>query len=298
MAAVSTPVLAAPPAPPAAPAAPAAKPAAVHDLVAKGQALFEDQRYEESIQTLSAALLASSNSEAQKIEIYRILALDYITLARKDEAESAVRALLVIAPDYALPADESPRFRDFFARARTAWEAEGRPGIVTDKPRPLPVALRHGAPSQVEAGQTVEFRARLDDPGGRTASVRLLYRIGVQGDFAEVTAEIAGESVRAQVLGSAVKPPILDYYFEIIDRDGQLIATRGDPSSPLRLVVPEARSRWVLPVAIGGGVLGAAAILGGLALAGVFKSGGGAGNGATPGRSTVTVNVGESSFGH
>jgi hypothetical protein len=61
----------------------------------------------------------------------------------------------------------------------------------------------------------------------------------------------------------------------------------------LRIVVPEPSKGWVLPVAIGGGVLGAAAIVGILALAGVFKS-----SSSTPpppggGRSTVTIIVGE-----
>src|SRR6478736_5587859 len=71
---------------------------APQDLVARGQQLFEDQQYEESIQTLSAALLRPSNTKAQKIEIYRLLALNYITINRKDEAESAVRGLLAIEP--------------------------------------------------------------------------------------------------------------------------------------------------------------------------------------------------------
>ncbi len=87
------------------------------DLVQRGRSLFDDQQYEESIQTLSAALLRPNNTKQQRVDIYRLLALNYITLNRKDEAESAVRGLLALQPDYALPANESPRFRDF-SRAR------------------------------------------------------------------------------------------------------------------------------------------------------------------------------------
>src|SRR6185503_19592424 len=104
------------------------------DLVARGRSLFDDQQYEESIQTLSAALLRPSNTLAQKVEIYRLLALNYITLGRKDEAENAVRGLLVQQPDYEIPAKESPRFRDFFAHSRAKWEAEGRPGLAKEEP--------------------------------------------------------------------------------------------------------------------------------------------------------------------
>ncbi|MGH7436245.1 MAG: hypothetical protein ACRENE_11275, partial [Polyangiaceae bacterium] len=57
-----------------------------------------------------------------------------------------------------------------------------------------------------------------------------------------------------------------------------------------RIPVPDrASAGWVLPVAIGGGVVGAAGIvLGSLALAGVFKGGGG---GAPKGQSTVSIGV-------
>jgi len=279
-------------------AKPGAKPAASQpqDLVVKGQNQFEEQQYEESIQTLSAALLRPSNTQAQKVEIYRLLALNYITLGRKDEAENAVRGLLVQQPDYEIPAKESPRFRDFFAQARAKWEAEGRPGIVKDEPTLKPVILKHGSPTQVEAGTNVELRGKLEDPDGRIGSVKLFYRSGSKGDFSDTKATIDGSSVRAAIPGSAIKPPVVDYYFEVLDGGGAVIASRGDASSPLRIAVPEVPSKgWVVPVAIGGGLLGAAAIVGALALAGVFKSsssGGGSGAGRT---STVSISIGESS---
>src|SRR6201999_2010089 len=78
-------------------------PAQRQDLITRGRNLFDDQQYEESTQTLSAALLRPNNTKDQKIEIYRLLAYNYITMNRKDEAESAVRGLLAIDPEYALP---------------------------------------------------------------------------------------------------------------------------------------------------------------------------------------------------
>jgi tetratricopeptide (TPR) repeat protein len=280
------------------PSKPGAKPAAQpQDLIQKGQAQFDEQQYEESIQTLSAALLRPSNTPAQKVEIYRLLALNYITLGRKDEAENAVRGLLVQQPDYEIPASQSPRFRDFFAQARAKWEAEGRPGIVTDAPTEKPVLLKHGSPSQVEPGTNVALRATLEDPDGRTGSVKLFYRSGSKGDFTETRAQLVdGDSVRVAIPGAAIKPPVVDYYFEVLDGGGAVIASRGDASSPLRIAVTEPSSKgWVLPVAIGGGVLGAAAIVGVLALAGVFKSSAGGGSTSGPGVSTVSVSVGEAS---
>jgi len=276
-------------------AAPAGKPA---DLIAKGQQLFEDQQYEESIQTLSAALLKPNNTKEQKVEIYRLLALNYITLGRKDEADNAVRGLLVVSPDYQLPPNESPRFRDFFAQARTKWEAEGRPGIVKEQPAQKPIILRHASPSSAEKEKTIELHAKLEDPDGRTGSVKLYYRAGSQGEFADTMAEVDGDSIKANIPGTAVKPPVMDYYFEVLDGGGAVIASRGDAQSPLRIAVPDGGGGWVLPIAIGGGILGAAAIVGVLALAGVFKSSSSNGGGTNTPKNPATVNisVGESGF--
>ncbi len=269
-------------------------PSSENKLLLRGQSLFDDQQYEESIQTLSAALLRPSNTKEQKIAIYRLLALNYITINRKEEAESAVRGLLALEPEYALPAKESPRFRNFFAEVQKKWEAEGRPGLVTvDKAPPPAVVLRHSVPSEAKHDQSIEVRARIEDPGKRVASVKLFVRAGSKGKFEERPMNGTG-LVSATIPGTLVKPPLLEYYLEAFDEGGLPVATRGDAEDPLRIVVPEPSKGWVLPVAIGGGVLGAAAIVGILALAGVFKS-----SSSTPpppgggGRSTVTIIVGE-----
>ncbi len=259
-------------------------------LLSKGQTLFDDQQYEESIQTLSAALLRPNNTKAQRIEIYRLLALNYITLGRKEEADSAIRALLSVEPGYELPANESPRFRDSFAEARAKWEAEGRPGLLTEQGPKRSVVLRDAYPSQADPNEAVELHARLDDPDARVATLRLFYRSGARGDFTEARAARAGASVRATIPASAVKPPLVEYYFIAHDKDGSAIATRGDASTPLRIVVREPKKSWALPVAIGGGILGAAAALGVLALAGVFD-----GTESAPPRGVVLVGVSEAS---
>jgi hypothetical protein len=244
------------------------------------------------VQTLSAALLRPSNTKEQKVEIYRLLALNYITLGRKDEADNAVRGLLVVQPDYQLPANESPRFRDFFKEARAKWEAEGRPGIVKETPAEKPVVLRHGSPSSAEKDKSIELRGKLEDIDGRTGSVKLYYRAGSKGEFADLMADVDGDTVRAQIPASAVKPPVMDYYFEVLDGGGTVIASRGDAQAPLRIAIPDGGgSGWVLPVAIGGSILGAAAIIGVLALAGVFDGAKAPPAGRNP--STVTINVGE-----
>lgn len=240
------------------------------DLLNQAQGLFDDQRYEDSIQTLSAALVRPDKTRDQQLEINRLLAFNYITLGRSDEAESAVRAVFVLAPGYALPAAESPRFRDFFAAVKARWEAEGRPGLPEEPPPP--VTMRHAPPPQAEPGQQIALVARVSDPGHRVQVVRLFYRGGAQKAFETRVARIEGESVRVDIPPHVVKPPLVEYYFLALDAGGHALTSRGEASAPLRIAVPEKSKSWLIPAIAGGTILGAAAIVGGLALFGAFKS--------------------------
>jgi hypothetical protein len=267
---------------------------APQDLVQRGRALFDDQQYEESIQSLSAALVRPNNTKAQKLEIYRLLALNYITLNRKEESEGAVRGLLALQPDYALPASESPRFRDFFAAAKAKWEAEGRPGLVkeTEAP-PAPVSMTHNSPAQAGRRTQLDLTATLVDPQHRVVSVKLFYRHGSNGKFDEADADVDADHVRASIPPEAVVPTLVEYYLQGFDKGGLPIVSRGDAEAPLRVAVPEPAAGWILPVAIGGGVLVAAAgIVGGILLFGKSSSAPPTKSNPGPGSTTVTINIG------
>jgi hypothetical protein len=228
--------------------------------------MFEDQRYDESLQTLTAALLRPGVSKDDRIQIHRYLAYNYIALSRLDEAESAVRGLYALNPSFALQSNESPRFRDFFAAVKKRWDAEGRPGLVSDTsaaPQPKAVVIRHVSPAEREHDQEIILTGQLDDPEHRSASVRVHYRTGTEGKFTEVQASFESVRFRASIPPAAVQPPLLEYYIEIHDSSGLPIATRGDASAPLRIPIPaEDRSLFASPwfwtgttAAIVGGVL-------------------------------------------
>ncbi len=246
------------------------------DLIQRGRDLFEDQRYEESIQTLSGALVRPNMTKEQKIETYRLLALDHITLGDNEEAESFVRALLCLQSAYELPKTESPRFRDFFAAVRSKWEAEGRPGLLTDQTALKAVALRHKSPTEAEANSRLVLGAQVDDPDHRVTSVRLFFRSGTSGKFSEETTqyEPGTGAVRAIFPASAIRPPFVSYYLLAKDKNGVPLASSGDADAPFRIPVPDPESKWVIPVVVGGGVIGIAGIvLGALAAGGAFSKG-------------------------
>src|SRR5579863_4831291 len=68
------------------------------DLLQLGHQQYDDLRYEEALQTLSAALIRRGNTPQREIQIYELLALSYQSLNRNDEAEGAYRSLLARDP--------------------------------------------------------------------------------------------------------------------------------------------------------------------------------------------------------
>ncbi|MBL9023796.1 MAG: hypothetical protein JNL21_16500 [Myxococcales bacterium] len=225
----------------------ASKSTNVQSLVLKAREMFDDQRYEESIQTLSGALVRPGSKPAERIEIYKLLAFNYITLAKSDEADSAARAIFVLDEAFELPKSESPRFREFFEKSKKAWVDEGKPGVeqtggpvaTTDKP----ISIKHAPPAaQVAPGSVVKLEGSIDDPEVRVTKVELYFRSGAKGKFSQKTLAFAMGAFRGEIPAASVVPPLLEYYVQAVDKGGLPVASRGDSEAPLRIAVPEETS--------------------------------------------------------
>lgn len=248
-------------------------------ILDRGIAEYEDLRFQEALQTFSAALVRAGNSQSDLARIYRYLALTYLALDRREESEGAYRSLLGLMPDTMPGSDISPRFREFFTQVRGRWEADGRPGL----PPPAPVTIQHRSPAQAERGTDVELRATLDDQDGRVTTLSLAYRQGTNAVFQRINCarNEEGEFV-ATIPSSAVTPPLVEYYFEATDAGGLPVAGRGDVAAPLRIAVPAPASGditgeplfWV-------GIIGGAAVIAGAIVLGVVLSNPGSPNNGT-----------------
>src|SRR5688500_1163939 len=106
-------------------------------LIQRGQGEYDELRYEEALQTLSAALGRSGISHNARPRISRMRAFTCLALNREEEAAGAYRYMLPLAQDFVPGEDDSPRVREFFERVRTQWESEGRPG--TGPPPPIEI---------------------------------------------------------------------------------------------------------------------------------------------------------------
>lgn len=218
-------------------------------LIAKGQNFFDEQRYDESTQTLSAALLRPDTSTLQKTTIFKLLAFNYILLNKKDEAEGAVRGLLVTDESFVLPTGESPRFREFFEETRTRWSAEGKPGLkdVSTEKQATNIKIRHTSPAQMSSSSAIALSGEVDDPAGAVTQLRLLFRQGSSDKFIATKVKYAMRKFTMEIPAASVRPPLVEYYIEALDENGLPIATRGDAESPLRIAVPASAGVFASP---------------------------------------------------
>ncbi|MCU0673735.1 MAG: hypothetical protein MUE69_13165 [Myxococcota bacterium] len=236
-------------------------------LIRQGQELYDELRYEEALQVLSAALVRAGNTEAERATTYRLLAFTYLALGRQEEADGAYRSLLALQPDYQVPSDLSPRFREFFTEATQRWEADGRPGVSTAPP--APVNIVHTSPAQADPEQSVPLAASLEDPDGRVARLVVAYRQGTSDVFRRLDCEAQPDgSYVATIPGTDVAPPLVEYYFEALDAAGLPIAARGDVAAPLRIAVEgggSVVSKWwfwtIIGVVAAGAVVTTAVVL-------------------------------------
>ena len=203
-------------------------------LIARGPQEYDDLRFEEALQTLSAALVRSGNSQREQALIYRLLAFTYLALGREEEASGAYRSMLPLDPEFVPGQELSPRIREFFGQVHDQWVAEGSPG----QGPPPPVEIGHRSPPRAERGSEVTLSAEVQDPASRVDRLVLAYRQGSEAVFNRLDTRLVDGAYVATIPGEHVAPPLVEYYFEALDAQGLPIAARGDVAAPLRIAVP------------------------------------------------------------
>ena len=253
-------------------------------LVARGVGEYDELRFEEALQTFSAALVRSGNTDAELATIYRYLTLTYLALGRQEEAGGAYRHMLAVDPGYTPGSDIAPRFRDFLTTVRGEWIAEGRPGL----PPPSPVAIQHRSPAQADRGTSVTLTATVDDSSGRVRSLVLAYRQGSEAVFTRIDCTRDEEGAyTATIPAGDVHPPLVEYYFEAIDEGGLPVASRGDVAAPLRIAVPAPGGDVTSEPLFWVGIVGGAVVIAGAIILGVVL--GTQGGGEQPGMLRITI---------
>lgn len=268
-------------------AAPAVASAQANPLGRLGREQFDDLRYEEAIQTLSAAILRRGNTPAQEIELYELLGLSYLAVNRNEEAEGAFRAVLARDRAHRLDGSNAPRVVEFFEQVRQHLTTEP---VTTAGERALrPVQIEHRSPAEHARGTALTLDAGVVDPDRQSESLVLAWRVGSQGIFHRTTAENHGGRFAAVVPGNEVRPPMLEYYLEAVGPNGIAVASRGDALAPLRVMVPAPDERGTPITSRWWFWTGAAAIVAGVAVGTYFLVSNSGTSDAAPARLTITV---------
>jgi hypothetical protein len=222
------------------PKAAPAKPSTTSALIERAQGMFDDQRYEESIQTLTAALVRPGNTKEEKTAVLKLLAFNDIAMGRNDEADAAVRGIYVTDENYQLDKTDSPRFRDFFKKTHDTWVAEGKPGqTIEGTPPPTEsIKITHAPPAQAEIDTIVKIEGKVDDDAAKVEKVQLAVK-NAKGKYEESTLIYSMGAFRGEIPATAVQPPLVEYYILALDKNGLPLASRGDVDAPLRIAVPE-----------------------------------------------------------
>lgn len=262
-------------------------------LIAQGIQEYNNLMYEESVETLSAALMRAGNTPEQLIEIYRYLGLNYLLLDMPDEAAGAFTKLLVIDENWAFdPVSTSPKIVTFFNMVKKQWIEDGKPGKKVD-PAQTQVKIKHRVPDEGVKGEPIHLKFVLTDPELAVAALFIYYRTE-QGFLAvkamPETTPAQETTYMATIPGDAAMPPHVDYYVEAQDIGGDVLNSRGDVDAPLRVTIPEkgggsvAKKWWfwtILTVAVGG-------VAGGIA-GGVIAAKKKSGGGGDPAHVSITI---------
>jgi hypothetical protein len=220
----------------------ASTPASAGDnpLIAQGIQEYNDLMYEESVNTLSAALMRAGNTDAQLIEIYKYLGLNYLLLEKPDEADGAFRQLMCIDETWEFdPVTTSPKITTFFNTTKQKWIQEGKPGKA--KPAAAPVQIVHKVPDEGVKGEQINLKFTVKDPDRLVSKVALFVRQGKS--FVEYgampTDPPSTETVyMATIPADVVQPPHVDYYLAATDVTGSVLTALGGDDAPLRVTVP------------------------------------------------------------
>jgi hypothetical protein len=197
------------------------------DLIEEANNAFSTLDFEGALSSLDEAQRIKGNTPQDLVRIYSLRAKCLISLGREGDAVKAFTAALSIDPAFRLSPDASPRFAEPFQKLLGqgvgALEVEVAP------------------PGEVVVGEPVLVTVRvLADPAGISDNLRLKYRRGKKKYSSLKLRLIRGKRMRFYLGPSVWKAEglqAIEWYGEIRDRFGGMLARKGDAGHPLKIIV-------------------------------------------------------------
>lgn len=193
----------------------------------KGVQAYMTVDFQQAADYLERAVGAGLQDKEKQIRAFQYLAFARAALGDTTQSEAAYLALLALDPDFELPVSASPRLRGPLLSAQKSRARQvNPPPQITLKP------VETG-----RAGRSLTIGAEVKDDTG-IDQVRLYYRIQNRGRFTSIPMiRQQGNLYTAEIGGSNVKGPGLEYYVETMNAEGNGPARAGNADSPLLVEV-------------------------------------------------------------
>jgi len=197
------------------------------DLIEEANNAFSTLDFEGALSNLDEAQRIKGNTPQDLVRIYSLRAKCLISLGREDDALKAFTAALSVDPAFRLSPDESPRFAEPFQKTLDQGVAK--------------LEVEVAPPDEVVVGEPVLVTVRvIADPAGISDNLRLRYRRGGKKYSALKVRLVRGKRMRFYLGPSVWKAEglqAIEWYGEIRDRFGGLLARKGDAGHPLMITV-------------------------------------------------------------
>jgi hypothetical protein len=220
--------------------------------------LYLSFQFEGLIPKLEFALAVKGVTVAQRIEIFKLMALTHSAFDDAGKAEEAFLRILELQPDYVLTGGASPKIRGYFASAQKTYRARQA------------VKLRHAAPKPSERGETTTVDVTVTAGVDRVTAMTLHYRPrDSSGGYSQVAMARGEDGAFSGNVPNAFPGPAgkrtLEYFVRARDASGALLASVGSEEAPLELTMETVEltvsepvyKSWVFWTAVGVGSVAA-----------------------------------------
>jgi hypothetical protein len=254
---------------PQAPAVPPAAPAPQKAVAEEGppnpyleeaRQLYLSFQFEGLIPKLEFALAVKGVTTAQRVEIYKLMALTHAAFDDAMKAEEAFLRILELKPDYELTGGASPKIRAYFGGAQKTYRARQA------------VKLQHAPPKPSAHGETTTVDVTVAAGMDRVAAMTLHYRPrGSKSGYSQLSMARGENGAFSGNVPNAFPGPAgkrtIDYFVRARDASGALLASVGSEEAPLELTIETVElvtsqplyKNWVFWTAVGVGAAAAVA---------------------------------------
>ncbi len=192
--------------------------------------LYLGFQFEGIIPKLEFALAVKGVTVAQKIEIYKLMALTHSAFDDAPKAEEAFLHILELQPAYELTGGASPKIRSYFANAQKTHRARQA------------VKLQHAAPKPSSLGETTTVDVRVVAGADRVSGMTLHYRPrGSTSGYSQLAMARGENGAFSGNVPNAFPGPAgkrtIEYFVRARDTSGALLSSVGSEETPLELTM-------------------------------------------------------------